>query len=323
MEYHMTGKLLTLTILSTLAFSAQAKLSCKILMDGFDADGKKTIYDLSSREKEKYKKCLDDMRLVPNNYKSFEERTEREASKRKQAYKKKERSKKDAEEQKQIAKTREFYTFSAADLEDIFNKPVYGYRFAKRARFTDGLDHSHHSLQKLTDISELCAAIGKEYEMKGFKAIDAKMKLEDGVRERNNLNEQGVIIPDSFWTSHELFETDQKTRDKMRQAGANKFQILEFSEVTCSNNENKKDDYEDITPEVTLLTKTKEFTDDAESEYITLAEDLEVGEAVSRDRVGSKHDGDYKREPKTSIQSEVDAILGLDVDVREDLSTFR
>jgi hypothetical protein len=311
----MKGKLLIMTVLTGLAFSAQAKMSCKILMDGFEADGKKTIYDLNEREKQKYKKCLDDMTLIPNSFKSFEDRSEAEARKRDQEYKKRERQKKDAEERKKIAQTRMEYTFSATELEEIFNKPVFGYRLADRNYYKKSEGWTKHSMQKLTDLSELCAAIGKEHDIKGMKAVSAKMDLSKAKKERDNLNEAGVVIPDSFWTSYELFETDMKTRDKMRNAGARKFRILEFSEVTCVHNENKDDDFEDLNPEVTLVTKTKEFTGATEHDYINISDDLEVGEKPSRDVVNGSDEDDYQREPSISIEDEIDGILGIDLEV--------
>lgn len=284
-------------------------------MDGFDADGKKTIYDLNDREKAKYKKCLDDMRLVPNSFKAFEDRSEAEARKRDQEYKKKERQKKNEEERKKIAQSRMEYTFSAQELEEIFNKPVYAYRLADRTHFNKNEGWTKHSMQKLTDLEELCSAIGKEHDIKGMKAVNAKMNLSKAKKERDNLNEAGVVIPDSFWTSYELFETDMKTRNKMRNSGAKKFRILEFSEVTCVHNENKDDDFEDLAPEVTLVTKTKEFTGQTKHDYINISDDLEVGEKPSRDVVNGSDENDYEREPAISIEDEINGILGIDLEV--------
>jgi len=302
----MKGKLMVVTILSTLALSsAHAKMSCKILMNKFEEEGKKTAYDLTGKEKDKYEKCKKDMKLLPNSFKNFESRTNAEAKKRGDKIRSKEEAKKHAAKQKKIRASREEYTFSGEELEEMFNMPVYAYRLKNKVGLRLKNDEVQHTLEKLTDLNELCKAIGKENDIKGMKGLTAKMESHKAKRERDNLDGTGVVIPDSFWSSFDIFETDKKDREKIRRDGYRKLQILEFSEVTCVRNDNKEDDFEDIDAKVSLLTKKKEFTGRVKHDEINIRESLEEGENRSRDRV--EDDGVNDR----SIDNEIDAILGL------------
>jgi hypothetical protein len=322
----MKTKLFITTIVAAFAFSAQARISCKVLMNTFEESGKKTVYDLNDSEQEKYNSCLEDMKLLPNSYKEFETRTEEEARKRKDEYAARERSAKEVEKQKEISKTREEYTFSRAELESLFNKPVYGYRFVTRDRFTDGMSHKHYAMQRLTDINELCKAIGKEHDIKGMKAVDAHMHLSEAHRERDNLNDKGIVIPDTFWfweEDYKNFETSKDDRNKMRRKGANKFKILEFSEVTCVTNENKDDSFSDLAPKVTLHTKTKKFTsilENEKDEVYTIGEELEVGEDDRGDSIGAN--GNRRRGTPISQDAYLNDLLEGDRDVRKDIGGF-
>ena len=310
----MKTKLILFTIVSAMAFSAQAKMSCKILMNRFDEQGKKTVYDLDEADKAKYKKCLDDMKLLPNSFTRFEERTEEEAKKRKEEYNRQQQVIVDTAKQEEVRKTREIYTFTADQIEQMFNKPVFAYRLARRDKFTDGLEHSHHALQKLTDLDKLCKFIGEENDIKGMKAVSAKLDIEESTWE-HKLKESGIYIPDFAWiwqNDYKDFETSKKKRDEMRAKGASKLRVLEFSEVTCVRNENKKDEFEDIVPEVTLHTKTKEFSGKAEEDYITISDSLEKKENEGKDEEVSASQGSPRKyEPKGSVQDEVNEILDL------------
>lgn len=330
----MKGKLLALTILSTLAFSAQAKMSCKILMDGFNADKKETIYDLTDLEKEKYNKCVDSMNLLPNSFKAFEQRTEAEANKRNLDFKKKERAKKDRAEREKIAQTRQLYTFTASELEEIFNKPVFAYRLKEHMRFEKlegNLPKFRESqplweLEKLTDINELCKAIGKEYSDKDNKlelhAVNGKLDYRDGKLERDKLNETGVYIPDSFWTSYDLFETDKKTRDKIKKDGFRRLKIMEFTEVTCVANDNKKDDFEDIKAEIIITNGDKEVSNRAEEDdFEVMVSEMITGESSPRaaDETFDEFDEDFNDSPRFETEADEwkpnlsgDCIPGID-----------
>ena len=285
METGMKKNLKLLMVLIGFTLNVDASISCKILMNTFEESGKKTVYDLDFGESSKYKACLDDMKLIPKSYKSFEERTETEALKRKNEYRKKEQITSINADFKQITKTRDIYTFTGKELEQMFNKPVFAYRFVTRDRFTDSISKKHYAIQRLTDINELCKAIGKENDIKGMRAVDAHMELDEAQRERDYLNKKGIIIPDTFWSwksEYKNFETSKKIRNKMRSKGANKFKVLVFSEVSCVLNDNEKDTFEDLNPSVTLHTKTKKFTSiivqEKDDEVFIIAEDLEIAE---------------------------------------------
>lgn len=263
MRVGMKIKLILLAVLTGFSFSISAKVSCKVLMDSFEKNGKKTVYDLTGKEKGKYNKCLDDMKLIPNSYRSFEGATKAEANLRDDAYRKKVQHAKDRSALKKISKTREEYSFSGKELEAMFNKPIFGYRFVTRDRFTDGMSQKHHAIQRLTDINKLCRAIGMANDIKRMKAVGAHMSLSEGQRERDDLNDKGIIIDSEysiFSSEYKNFETSKKIRNKMRKKGSNKFKILAFSSVACVTNEDKKDSFSDLEPKVTLHTKTKKFT---------------------------------------------------------------
>ena len=267
----MKTKLILLTALTGLSFSVSASISCKVLINTFEENGKKTVYDLTEKEIGEYKQCLYGMKLMPNSYRNFEEATKAEADRRNKTYRKKE----------QIAKTREEYTFSGKELEAIFNKPVFGYRFATRDRFTDAMTHKHYAIQRLTDINELCKAIGEEHDISGMKAVEARMYLSQGLREGDYLNDKGVQIKSAFFSSKrfENFKTSKKIRNEMRKKGANKFTILEFDYVTCVTNDNEGDTFSDLEPSVTLYTNTKKFNSVLEKEkdeVHIIGESLEV-----------------------------------------------
>lgn len=305
----MNFKLITMSILLSAPMFASANMSCSILMDGFKADKKKSVYDLNSSEKEKYNKCLKDMKLLPNSFKAFEEASEAEARKRDEEYKKKERDVQADKKLAEIKKTREEYTFTAAELENIFNRPVYGYRFAARVHFADKIEGLHYKVDKLTDINELCKAIGKEHGIKNLKAKEAHIDREQGHAEIDRLNNKGVVIPDSFWTNYELFETSKRDIEKMKLGGSRAIKVLEFSEVTCIGNENKEDTFEDLNPKITLHTKVKDIKFEAKDDDYIITDNLEVGERRSRDT--DLGDDDLRDIQRETTEDEVERILRM------------
>lgn len=306
----MNFKLVVLSVFLGLPLSSYANMSCSILMDGFKAEKKNSVYDLNSSEKDKYNKCLKEMKLLPNSYKTFEEASAVEARKRDEEYKKKERDVVKDKELEAIKKTREEYTFTAAELESMFNKPVFGYRIAARVDFADKIAGLHYKLEKLTDIDELCKAIGKENDIKGLRAKEAHVDKEQGHAEIERLSNKGVVIPDSFWKSYELFETSKKDIEKMKLGGSRAIKVMEFSEVTCIGNGNKADTFEDLNPKVVLHTKFKELKFDAKDDDHIINENLEVGEKRSRDSDLSG-DADLSDIERETPEDEVSRILRM------------
>jgi len=298
------------TLLMTFAFQGYASISCSILMDGFDADGKKTVFDLDKGEKEKYNKCVDGKKLLSNDFKAFEDRTKEEARKRKVAYKESVKDKEKQKELEEIKKSREEYTFSAKELEEMFNKPIFAYRLAARVGLADKMEGLHHKLDKLTDMEELCKHIGEENDIKGMHAKEARLETQNGHAEISRLSNQGVVIPDSFFTSYELFETSDKDIKKMKRDGSRAIKILEFSEITCVSNSNKKDDFEDLTPKLTLVSsKTgKEIDIDASEDEVVIDDTLDEGQSRTRDIFG-EGDADLSDIERMDTSSEVDLIL--------------
>lgn len=290
--------------------NAFANTACAILMDGFKADGKKSVYDLNSSDKKKYEDCVSKMKLLPNSYKSFEEESEKEARKRDQQYKAKVRSEKEEAEVKEIRKTRQEYTFSAKELEDMFNKPIFAYRFSARINFADKMEGIHHKVEKLTDLGELCKEIGKLHDIKGMKAKDGKLDTELSHDEIERLTNKGVIIPDSFFTTYELFETSKKQIQKMKDDGSRALKILEFKEVTCVSNDNKKDEFDDLNPKITLHTKTKDIVFEAEEDDYIIDDNLGVGERRRPDVVNPTDD-DLSDIQRDTVDDEVARILRL------------
>lgn len=319
----MKTKLILVMILTGLSFSVSAKISCKVLMNSFEKDGKKTVYDLTEKEKGKYKGCLNGMKLMPNSYRNFEDATKAEAERRGKVYKKKEQIVKNKRALKEIAKTREVYSFSGKELEEMLNNPVFAYRFVTRERFTDGMSHKHHAMQRLTDINELCKLIGHENDIKEMRAVEAHMNLSEAQRERDHLNGKGILIHDVVFSSkgYEKFETSKKIRNKMRKKGANKFKILEFSSVTCITNDNKEDTFSDLAPKVTLHTKTKKFTSvlkKEKDEVYVIGDSLEAGNG-NRAPANSA----TRRDEKMSDDAYLNKILDSDVDFKSDVSGFK
>lgn len=298
------------TLLLAYAFQGHASsLSCSILIDGFEADGKKTVYDLSKSEKEKYDKCVDGKKLLPNKYKAFEERTKEEARKRKVAYKEAEEDKAERKKKEKIRESREEYTFSGGELEEMFNKPIFAYRLAARVGFADKIEGLHHKLDKLTDMEELCKHIGKENGIDGMRAKEAILDTKNGRAEVKRLSNQGVVIPDSFFTTYELFETSDKDIKKMKKDGSRAIKILEFSEITCVANSNKKDDFDDLSPKLTLRTKTgKEIDVDPSEDEFVIDDTLDEGQSRTRD-IFAGNDEDLSDVERMDTGSEVDLIL--------------
>lgn len=307
----MKFKMIVSTLLMAYAFQGHASsLSCSILIDGFEADGKKTVYDLSSSEKEKYDKCVDGKKLLPNKFKSFEERTKAEARKRKVAYKEAKEDENKRKKLEKVRESREEYTFTGGDLEEMFNKPIFAYRLAARVGFADGIEGLHHKLDKLTDMEELCKHIGEENGIKGMHAKDAVLETKNGRAEVSRLNNQGVVIPDSFFTTYELFETSNKDIKKMKKDGSRAIKILEFSEITCVANSNKKDDFEDLNAKLTLRSsKTgKEIDVDPSEDEVVIEDTLDEGQSRTRD-IFDANDADLSDVERMDTRSEVDLIL--------------
>lgn len=322
----MKRELLFLTALSLTTFSVQAKTSCKMLMNSIEADGIKHEYDLEEKQPKKfeaYKKCTDEMKLIPRSYKAFQENTAKEARKRKIAYRKSERSKKEQAELEKLRAQRELHDFSGDELKEMFYKPIFAYRYTKQQGFTNKRERSHYMLEKLTDLDHLCEIIGKEYDIKGMRGYEATVELNKAKNERDRLNKAGFVIPESsfFNSDYELFETSRKDRKKREREGSRKLQILEFSNVTCVVNENKKDKFEDIEPVIKIQPtgEGEAIKSSAEEEEVILSVDEVKG--IQESDHGDTEGGVAKERHYKDAGSEADAILNFHIDIQTDFGS--